>query len=67
MLALLDSSEQNLYYIHRELASLAGATTVVPVLGSVADERSVRDFFRALPSAHSCTMPRRSSMSLWAK
>jgi FlaA1/EpsC-like NDP-sugar epimerase len=44
-LALLDSSEQNLYYIHRDLASLAGATTVVPVLGSVADERSMRDLF----------------------
>lgn len=44
-LVLLDSSEQNLYYIHRDLASLAAATTVVPVLGSVADERCVRDLF----------------------
>ncbi len=44
-LVLLDSSEQNLYYIHRDLAARAGTTTIVPVLGSVADERSVRDLF----------------------
>lgn len=44
-LVLLDSSEQNLYNIHRDLASPAIATTIVPVLGSVADERCMRDLF----------------------
>jgi FlaA1/EpsC-like NDP-sugar epimerase len=45
ILVLLDSSEQNLYNIHRDLISLAGDATIVPVLGSVADERCVRDIF----------------------
>ncbi len=44
-LVLLDSSEQNLYYIDRELSSLLGDLTIVPVLGSVADEGCVRDLF----------------------
>src|SRR5271157_391326 len=44
-LVLLDSSEQNLYYIHRELASVAGATAIVPVLSSVADDRCLREVF----------------------
>jgi len=44
-LILLDSSEQNLYYIHRDLSSIAGPVRVVPVLGSVADETCVRDVF----------------------
>jgi len=44
-LVLLDSSEQNLYYIHRDLASLSETTAIVPVLGSVADEICVRDVF----------------------
>jgi len=45
-LILFDSSEQNLYYIHRDLAARAAATTLVPVLGSVADEGCVRDVFQ---------------------
>ncbi len=44
-LVLLDSSEQNLYYIHRDLSSLAGPATIVPALGSVADGRCVRELF----------------------
>ena len=47
-LVLLDSSEQNLYYIHRELSSAVSGTTVAPVLGSVADGRCVRDVFARL-------------------
>jgi FlaA1/EpsC-like NDP-sugar epimerase len=42
-LVLLDSSEQNLYCVHRDLALLAGPVNVVPVLGSVADEVCIRD------------------------
>ena len=45
-LVLLDSSEQNLYYIHRDLAALAAPTTIVPLLGSVADDRCMRDLFK---------------------
>ncbi len=45
-LVLLDSSEQNLYYIHRDLAALAGPVRIVPLLGSVADENCVRDVFQ---------------------
>ena len=44
-LVLLDSSEQNLYYVHRDLSTLDGPVNVVPVLGSVADENCVRDTF----------------------
>ena len=44
-LVLLDSSEQNLYHIHRDLSALSGATRIVPVIGSVADERCLRDLF----------------------
>lgn len=45
-LVLLDSSEQNLYSIHRELGLMERPTTIVPVLGSVADERCLRDAFK---------------------
>ena len=45
-LILFDSSEQNLYYIQRDLAARAAATTLAPVLGSVADEGCVRDVFQ---------------------
>ncbi|HZD30706.1 MAG TPA: polysaccharide biosynthesis protein [Candidatus Angelobacter sp.] len=45
-LVLLDSSEQNLYYIHRELSAISLATEVFPVLGSVANPHCVRDVFR---------------------
>jgi FlaA1/EpsC-like NDP-sugar epimerase len=44
-LILLDSSEQNLYYIHRDLSALTAPVNLVPVLGSVADEDCVRDLF----------------------
>lgn len=44
-LILLDSSEQNLYHIHCALSSLAGPPRHVPVLGSVADKRLLRDIF----------------------
>lgn len=44
-LVLLDSSEQNLYYVHRDLSASAGAVNVVPLLGSVADEVCVREVF----------------------
>ena len=44
-LVLLDSSEQNLYHIHRDLSALSGAAKIVPVIGSVADERCLRDLF----------------------
>ncbi|MGA9565005.1 MAG: polysaccharide biosynthesis protein [Candidatus Korobacteraceae bacterium] len=44
-LVLLDSSEQNLYRIHSKLSSLSGRERHVPVLGSVADERCLRDLF----------------------
>jgi FlaA1/EpsC-like NDP-sugar epimerase len=45
-LVLLDSSEQNLYHIHRDLSALSGATKIVPVIGSVAAVGCVRDVFR---------------------
>ena len=45
-LVLLDSSEQNLYSIHRDLSALAGPVRLVPVLGSAADENCVREVFR---------------------
>ncbi len=45
-LVLLDSFEQNLYDIQRDLSALAGAVRLVPVLGSVADENCVRDVFQ---------------------
>jgi FlaA1/EpsC-like NDP-sugar epimerase len=45
-LVLLDSSEQNLYYIHRELSAQAGSVPLVPVLGSVADETCVGEVFK---------------------
>ena len=45
-LILLDSSEQNLYYVHRDLSSLAGSVRLVPVLGSVADDICVGDVFK---------------------
>jgi len=44
-LVLLDSSEQNLYYIHRELVGASGSTTLNPIIGSVADEACVKDVF----------------------
>ncbi len=44
-LVLLDSSEQNLYRIHNKLSSLSGRERHVPVLGTVADERCLRDLF----------------------
>lgn len=46
MLVLLDSSEQNLYYAHRELSLLPATVRLIPVLGSVADENCVRDVFQ---------------------
>jgi len=42
-LVLVDSSEQNLYSIHKQLSSQS--MHHVPVLGSVADERCMRDIF----------------------
>jgi FlaA1/EpsC-like NDP-sugar epimerase len=42
-LILLDSSEQNLYTIHQQLSSQS--TQHVPILGSVADERCIREVF----------------------
>ena len=44
-LVLLDSSEQNLYHIHRGLSALSGAANIVPVIGSVAEERCLRGLF----------------------
>src|SRR5271166_6610999 len=44
-LVLLDSSEQNLYRIHSDLSSTSGRHSHVPTLGSVADERLLRDIF----------------------
>lgn len=45
-LILLDSSEQNLYHVHRGLSLLTGKVRIVPVLGSVADEICVGDVFK---------------------
>ena len=44
-LVLLDSSEQNLFHTHTRLSGLPGVDKLVPVLGSIADERCVRDVF----------------------
>ena len=44
-LVLLESSEQNLFRIHTQLSDLPGAGKLVPILGSVADERCVCDIF----------------------
>jgi O-antigen biosynthesis protein WbqV len=44
-LLLLDSSEQNLYYIHRELSPLSQSVQVIPVIASVADPVAVQDVF----------------------
>lgn len=44
-LVLLDSSEQNLFRIHAQLSSLPGSESHIPILASVADERSLRDIF----------------------
>ena len=44
-LVLLDSSEQNLYYIHSKLSRSPGPGQIVPILGSVADERCLGDLF----------------------
>lgn len=49
VLVLLDSSEQNLYYIHRDLSEISSATTLIPVLGSVADAHCLSDVFRQHP------------------
>jgi FlaA1/EpsC-like NDP-sugar epimerase len=46
-LILLDSSEQNLYYIHRDLSALASPVRLVPVLGSVADDICVGNVFQS--------------------
>src|SRR5271169_4629286 len=45
-LVLLDSSEQNLYRIHNKFSSLTGKDRHVPILGSVADKRCLRDVFQ---------------------
>jgi FlaA1/EpsC-like NDP-sugar epimerase len=45
-LVLLDSSEQNLYRIHTELSLLSENARHVAVLGSVADQRCLRDLFQ---------------------
>jgi len=45
-LLLLDSSEQNLYHIHRALNPGANPATIVPVLGSVADPNCLREVFQ---------------------
>lgn len=42
-LVLLDSSERNLYRIHTDLPVLGGPGKHVPILGSVADARCLRD------------------------
>ena len=44
-LPLIDSSEQALYRIHSDL-SQAGSQRHVPILGSIADERCLRDTFQ---------------------
>ena len=44
-LVLLDASEQNLFRIHTLLSERFGAESHVPILGSVADERCLRDIF----------------------
>lgn len=44
-LVLLDSSENNLYRIHSSLSSLDARADHVPVVGSVADAKCVRDVF----------------------
>jgi FlaA1/EpsC-like NDP-sugar epimerase len=44
-LVLLDSSEQNLYYIHSKLSSSPVPGQIVPILGSVADDRCLGDLF----------------------
>jgi len=44
-LVLLDSSEQNLYRIHSDLSSATKQYPHVPILGSVTDERCLRDIF----------------------
>src|SRR5271165_1348243 len=45
-LLLLDSSEQNLYSIHRDLSALAGPVRLVPVLGSAVDENCMSEVFQ---------------------
>jgi FlaA1/EpsC-like NDP-sugar epimerase len=49
-LVLLDSSEQNLYYIYRELSAISAGSGTAPILGSVADPRCVRDVFQRSPT-----------------
>lgn len=44
-LALLDSSEQNLFRIHTQLSGSPHSETRAPVLGSVTDERCLHDVF----------------------
>ena len=44
-LLLIDSSEQGLYRIHSDLSE-AGSRSHVPILGSVTDERCLRDSFQ---------------------
>jgi FlaA1/EpsC-like NDP-sugar epimerase len=46
-LVLVDSSEQNLYSIHKQLSSQS--VHHVPVLGSVADQLCMRDIFLSFP------------------
>ncbi|HEY4900244.1 MAG TPA: polysaccharide biosynthesis protein [Terriglobales bacterium] len=44
-LVLLDASEQNLFGIQTQLSKLPAPVRHVPILGSIADERCVRDIF----------------------
>ena len=44
-LVLVDSSENNLFHIHRELANSFPAIELVPLVGSVTDEMRMREIF----------------------
>jgi FlaA1/EpsC-like NDP-sugar epimerase len=46
-LLLVDSSENNLFNIDRELRTKSGSTEIIPIIGSVVDAARMREVFRS--------------------